>query len=448
MDKAMVEAINEREPAFLARDGKGKGYVCPQCGSGSGPKGTGLHRDPGAPTHWKCFACGGYFDVLDLYGLAFGLETFPEKLAGAAAYYGLTVSAPRRMAERAAARPAAPEPDCTAFFKAAQARLAQTDYPQRRGLSAATCARFHLGYDPAWRNPKAPETVPPSPRLIIPTGRTSYLARDVRGKDELSEQEARYTKVKVGKTRLFNAEALDTAEKPVFIVEGEIDAMSIVEAGGEAVGLGSASNVRLLLERLAEKKPAQPLILALDNDERGRKASCELEDGLRAASLPYFVYNPCGDCKDANEALQMAPESFLRRVGDGERLPEIERLTYLQTSAQGHLQAFVDGIAESVNTPCLPTGFDALDRALDGGLYEGLYIVGAISSLGKTTLVTQIGDQIASGGQDVLVFSLEMARAELMAKSISRHTLTLALARKWGTACAKTVPSTFTRSNW
>ena len=60
-------------------------------------------------------------------------------------------------------------------------------------------------------------------------------------------------------------------------------------------------------------------------------------------------------------------------------------------------------------------GVCALDRALDGGLYEGLYIVGAISSLGKTTLVTQIGDQIASGGQDVLVFSLEMARAELMA---------------------------------
>ena len=100
MDKAMVEAINEREPAFLARDGKGKGYVCPQCGSGSGPKGTGLHRDPGAPTHWKCFACGGYFDVLDLYGLAFGLETFPEKLAGAAAYYGLTVSAPPRARPR------------------------------------------------------------------------------------------------------------------------------------------------------------------------------------------------------------------------------------------------------------------------------------------------------------------------------------------------------------
>ena len=92
----------------------------------------------------------------------------------------------------------------------------------------------------------------------------------------------------------------------------------------------------------------------------------------------------------------------------------------------------MDGIAESVNTPCLPTGFDALDRALDGGLYEGLYIVGAISLLGKTTLVTQIGDWDRLRRADVLVFSLEMARAELMAKSISRHIADPRAGAKWG----------------
>ena len=150
MDKAMVEAINEREPAFLARDGKGKGYVCPQCGSGSGPKGTGLHRDPGAPTHWKCFACGGYFDVLDLYGLAFGLETFPEKLAGAAAYYGLTVSAPRRMTERAAARPmrfitARPMPAVsTASQSATVSPRSSNSRSAANSLAAASCGRFSL----------------------------------------------------------------------------------------------------------------------------------------------------------------------------------------------------------------------------------------------------------------------------------------------------------------
>ena len=435
----ILKEINEREPAFLSKDGKGKGFVCPNCGSGSGPKGTGLHRDPGSPTHWKCFACGGYYDTLDLYGLAFGFKDFPQKLSGAAAYFGLIAPTPVKAQKKICqTAPQSPETDCTAFFKAAQARLNETDYPQRRGLSASTCARFGLGYDPQWKNPKAPDSVPASPRLIIPTGKTSYLARDVRSQNELTDQAAKYTKVKVGKTRLFNAEAIDTAAKPVYVVEGEIDAMSIVEAGGEAVALGSASNVHLLMERIREHRPAQPLILALDNDERGQKASAELEEALKAESVTYFVYNPCGEAKDANEALQMAPESFIRRVGDGERLPEMERLSYLKTSAQGHLTAFIDGIAQSVDTPCLPTGFKTLDEALDGGLYEGLYIVGAISSLGKTTLVTQIGDQIAAGGHDVLIFSLEMARTELMAKSLSRHTLELALAAKMGTIYAKT----------
>ena len=435
----ILKEINEREPAFLSRDGKGKGFVCPNCGSGNGPKGTGLHRDPGSPTHWKCFACGGYYDTLDLYGLAFGFKEFPQKLSGAAAYFGLIAPTPVKSQKKLRqTAPQSPETDCTAFFKAAQARLNETDYPQRRGLSASTCARFGLGYDPQWKNPKAPDSVPASPRLIIPTGKTSYLARDVRSQNELTDQAAKYTKVKVGKTRLFNAEALDTAAKPVYIVEGEIDAMSIVEAGGEAVALGSASNVHLLMERIREHRPAQPLILALDNDERGQKASAELEEALKAESVTYFVYNPCGEAKDANEALQMAPESFIRLVEDGERLPEMERLSYLKTSAQGHLAAFIDGIAQSVDTPCLPTGFKTLDEALDGGLYEGLYIVGAISSLGKTTLVTQIGDQIAAGGHDVLIFSLEMARTELMAKSLSHHTLELALAAKMGTIYAKT----------
>ena len=102
------------------------------------------------------------------------------------------------------------------------------------------------------------------------------------------------------------------------------------------------------------------------------------------------------------------------------------------------MQSFIDGIADSVDTPFIPTGFKKLDSVLDGGLYEGLYIVGAISSLGKTTLITQITDQIAQSGTDVLIFSLEMARSELIAKSISRHTLQSVLQTGGDTRNAKT----------
>ena len=87
------------------------------------------------------------------------------------------------------------------------------------------------------------------------------------------------------------------------------------------------------------------------------------------------------------------------------------------------LDAFIPGImAEADLYPPIKTGFKELDAVLDGGLYTGLYFLGAISSLGKTSFALQMADNIAESGHDVLIFSLEMAMAELMAKSISRIT--------------------------
>jgi len=99
-----------------------------------------------------------------------------------------------------------------------------------------------------------------------------------------------------------------------------------------------------------------------------------------------------------------------------------EKRLYTNTSPKKHLQSFVDHIIKSADTPPISTGFKELDKRLDGGLYEGLYSVGAISSLGKTTLMLQMTDQIAQQGKDVLIFSLEMSRYEIMAKTLSRLT--------------------------
>lgn len=69
------------------------------------------------------------------------------------------------------------------------------------------------------------------------------------------------------------------------------------------------------------------------------------------------------------------------------------------------------------------TGFTKLDELLDGGFLGGnLILLGAISSLGKTTFALQIAENIALSGSDVLLFSLEMAKKELFAKIVSRNT--------------------------
>lgn len=86
--------------------------------------------------------------------------------------------------------------------------------------------------------------------------------------------------------------------------------------------------------------------------------------------------------------------------------------SYIKNRMQEEINTF--SRAGNINT-----GFDKFDEQ-SGGLFPGLYVIGAISSLGKTTFIHQIADQIAAAGKHVLFFSLEMSRLEMTSKSISR----------------------------
>lgn len=425
--RAYVETITEKSKGANM-------YVCPLCGSGTGSHSTGAFSITREGTSWKCFSCNEGGDIFDLIGKVENISDHSEQLKRVGELFGITIDSYRATAQedfKMYQKQAKSEQythnsihitDYTQFFLQANKDIKKTSY--HRGLSIDTLNRFKIGYVENWRHPKAPNA-PASPRLIIPTSKESYLARDTR--ERIPAEQKPYSKSKVGSIHIFNAKALQTATKPIFIVEGELDALSIIEVGGEAVALGTTTKVKSLLELLKAKKPEQPLILALDNDEAGEKAYKELQKGLQELNIISYRLNPAGEYKDANEALQGNREALRQAVEEAEHIQDeaeqAQKEAYLNTSTAHFLQSFIDGISDSVNTPYIPTGFSGLDAVLDGGLYEGLYIVGAISSLGKTTLITQIADQIAQAGQDVLIFSLEMARAEIMAKSISRHTL-------------------------
>ena len=88
-----------------------------------------------------------------------------------------------------------------------------------------------------------------------------------------------------------------------------------------------------------------------------------------------------------------------------------------------YLNDFLAEVKRNREGQAIPTGFYNLDKIFDGGLYPGLYSIGANSSVGKTTLITQMADYIAGSGRGVLIFSLEMSRNELIAKSLSRMSL-------------------------
>lgn len=407
-------------------------YVCPLCGSGTGKGKTGAFSIDGDGTRWTCYSgsgCNGKGgDVFDLIGEHEHIESYPDRVKWLENWRGVTI-------ERDNARTApAPKPkttttDYTDLYKWANQSIADTTY--HRGISLETLNRFNVGYLGAWSHPKD-QYNHKSPRLIIPTSNESYIARDTR--ENIPEDQKAYAKSKVGSVHIFNAQALQRSTVPVFVVEGEIDAMSIVDAGGEAVGLGSTTSINKFMRLIEEQAPAQPLIIALDNDDAGTKASVELCGRLTAQKVSFFTgdgFNPASGYKDANEALmkdrdglQERISAIYDRISQGVRdAEEEERAAYLRTSTANYIDSFNRSVDDSVNDPMYASGFMQLDDMLDGGLYEGLYIFGAVSSCGKTAFAAQIADYLAKDGHDVLYFTLEISRKRLMARSISRHTL-------------------------
>ena len=399
-------------------------YVCPLCDNGTGSDGDGMSIDPhGDGTQLKCFKCGFYGDIVDLYqqqnhcdaGTAF--NALYER-------FGITIendraerpTEPRKEAQRVNIPPAQEKPaeglteategkpDFTDYYKSCKEHItdpAAQAYLTFRGLSNETAAAYWIGYDPA------------TGFMVIPAARSFYIARNTD-----SAAKMRYKNPTGVSIELFNLKALyNDAARPVFVTEGAIDALSIIEAGGEALSLNSTSNTRKLLEQLKSKRSRSTLILCLDTDDAGRKASSELAEGLRELNIAYVTADICGQHKDPNEALTSDRAAFIEAVAAAERgttKPD-NTADYIRRNMAAEIEALK---AQSNRK----TGFSNLD-AEAGSIYAGLYAVGGISSVGKTTFISQLADQMAEQGQHVLFFSMEQSRLEMVSKSIARQTV-------------------------
>lgn len=126
-----------------------------------------------------------------------------------------------------------------------------------------------------------------------------------------------------------------------------------------------------------------------------------------AANELYSCLNELlNDCDEYNNSIDEKKANVLEYITSGKFKSDVDR---------------------QKNTTDIPTGFQKLDELLgskDGkkGLFpERLYVIGAVPSLGKTTLVHQIADNIARSGTPVLFFSLEQSENELVLKSIVRE---------------------------
>ena len=459
-----------------------------------------IDRSSRSGIHCKCFSCNAYYDTFDLIALDYGLTDELEIFNKGYELFGLQVEGSYRQSAAEDFKPheyqkqpkieqntqsvlhntqytmqqqysiedleEAPTMDFTAILEAAHKDLLNNEqalaYIQSRGLSMDIIKEYKLGYAAGGYNSllkDMPQLQSKSRKAelykyIFPytdtEGRLTYFLSEITDRQQVDDYNGKYRKISKGDTgiaaQIFNERYLQQAEAPevIFICEGIYDALSVEEVGGKAIAFVGTAHRRFL--QLCKKyKPNTTFVIALDNDAAGQQAIDRVKEGLDYLGLPYIVRTAASG-KDFNDDLKADRGSladYIEQVTEEatEQQRELERAAkeaYMQTSTAYYLQSFIDGIEKSKQATFYPTGFSSIDNLLDGGLYSGLYCIGAISSLGKTTFCLQVLDNIAAAGNDVIIFSLEMARAELIAKSVSRHTLLEDLRLHNSTAHAKT----------
>lgn len=303
-------------------------------------------------TTCHCWACGKTYDIFGLAQLVHLRET-GEDLS-----YGKAIGKIEELYE--GKKSTVIETKQNSFDMAKYIQSIKTygfDYMRKRGINDFLTTANLIKYSSKKNS------------ILIPAlekGKVvSYTERFVDVQDTTNE-EVRYKHI--GGMNLYNSVRVDC--KNIFIVEGEIDALSInhglgwgVNKSGEglkvksfnkteewlssevyqqqyplgepefdseiddrvynelnakAIGLGSANNVNLLLTSIKREliglNKWKNIIIALDNDKAGLRGTEELIKGLEELGCKYISVNLYGEHKDANEALLNDKEAFRKKL--------------------------------------------------------------------------------------------------------------------------------------
>lgn len=422
------DALKQKLPEYMAIHGvqlkPNKNILCINPAHKDTTPSMGYKADQ---NYLHCFSCGESYDI---FAACEALEGIPkgQGINRIKELYGYRQNTDKNSPKTQTPQPEAPKTekpkqtykDFSDLVLKAHESLCMHDYHAERGIAEEVATRFKLGYVQDIKGMSAALVIP----MLRADGTYSYQLRNISKEEPLQHYKPKVEEA--GEAELFNSAAIKQ-NKPVAIVEGAIDALSVISAGMEAIALNGAQNKGKLYDLIQKHKTKlPPIILALDNDEAGKKAQIEIKEMLDKAKIATYSINLALKYKDPNEALQANPEAFKGIVSNLTDEESIKRKEYLQTTVESQLEGFLDFI-KTKRAPAVSTGFKMLDDTLRGGLREGLICVGGISSLGKTTLALQIMDNIAKQGQDVLIFSLEMSAYELRAKTIARESLNVSV---------------------
>lgn len=426
-------------------------FSCLDCKSGSGEKGTGAMHNYG--DHCYCHSCGKTFKNHDiaakLAGLPLGTEYHGEdfyryaekvfEMLGKPYNYSppknhsissnstATVQV-ESVANEKSKEQEQPPKDHSEFYKKAQSQLPTFIEKQGgsyRGLTLEDWQAVGTGITDNFIGARC---------LILPYNKFTFLARSIKGENVTVKQ-----KNKGGKVQIYNPYSVLHTAKIIFIVEGEIDCITIHKFGYAVIATGGAGQLNKIINQLetefkgVAEKPM--FIVMFDNNDTGagQTNAAKLVEGLKSKgfSAVNYILSP-KDKYDPNEFLQVNRAGLESRLAEIYKSAEEEiNLAIEQANAENYgtgfsyyfKRKFYDSF-KGVKFAELDTGFKNLN---DVQIFSsGLYVIGAPPSLGKTSFIWQLLEQMARqedrfNAKNHCVFcSYELSEDILFSKSLAR----------------------------
>lgn len=338
-----VERLKSYHPDDWAAHGiinKAKtGYICPNpnCRNGSGRDGTGATAKAGNKG-WQvlCPVCQDGYDIIDTLGFFFNLSPqtqFADIVKRGCQMFGVDIET----GDADYAPDYKPDEKKIDYERIKRTILnAQKNLGKffakygnpYRGIYYATFEDFGCGYDPQWY---ARKDAPRTPRLIIPSSWKHYAARLI-GKLEdfhipdgvnLGEKEHSWSPKPI-----FNFNRLKASDDPIcFIVEGELDAMSIAQVTARPaksdknaypINVIAIAGIKLssLMEEQLKSLPQKNFIVMLDNDAAGNKAAPILVAKLKSLGHKACNFTLSHSYNDANDFLRADHRGLKQRIKD------------------------------------------------------------------------------------------------------------------------------------
>ena len=355
---------------ILPLDRQGKSFICPVCGNGSGHSGDGVSISEFEDDNDNPYFLYHCFKANDFDGR---LTDVLKKLNATYDWYKVLAIGKKILSATPIYKPSTQIEPATVYSQE-QLSMIKADiknFPQflddipladRRGLTIKTLQDFHIGFAKNWIHPKFRvkyEHYKGTPRLIIPTGDISYnaiLINSARNTDNLP-----YKSQNAGKKQPFNFDAVTTDQTNI-IVEGEIDAMSIWQAGFKnVVALGGTTknakkHAQKFISRLKEKFPnIKPchfsFLIIFDNDSTGTAGAKSFVETLKKNGYPaVFSFLSTGTEKvDANDILMNDGDAALKAILENIIADAQEKFSKAREDIAASNSENVDDSADNVN---------------------------------------------------------------------------------------------------